>query len=117
MDHRTEADDLAPTTGSDEAACDVCAYAARESWWGPGRTHHNTCHRTWSSLAEGHCVVCCNHFANVKAFDAHLGPDGCRPPAEILRKDGRPRLTPRLSKWGTTWRFRPEFAKATPSEQ
>ena len=100
-------------------ACEVCTYADAHSWFGPGRTHHKRCHRTWESKIEGHCTMCCEHFANVKSFDAHLTAEGCRHPSDVIRKDGRPRLTTRVTAAGTTWRLafygtRPDFG-ASPS--
>lgn len=64
--------------------------------------------------------MCCAHFANVKSFDAHLVADddseviSCQDPAKLIRRDGRPRLTTRHTRWGVTWRLafygtRPEF--------
>jgi hypothetical protein len=104
---------------NDASSCEVCDHARKHSWFGPklapARSHCRHCHRSWASLVEGHCTICCAHFANVKAFDAHLTEDGCRPPAEVIRKDGRPRLTTRTSRYGITWRLafygqRPDFA-------
>ena len=57
----------------------------------------------------------------MKAFDAHLITDEdtdevrCVAPSGITRKDGRPRLSTRNTRWGTTWRWafygtRPDFA-------
>lgn len=73
------------------------------------------CHRSWTSLAEGHCHGCCRHFANTKAFDAHLDEDAhCRDPETILRKDQRLKFIKRITTWGTTWKLafygqRPDF--------
>jgi len=98
--------------------CAPCEYAKIHHWWGPAlapaRSHCARCHRSWASLIEGHCTICCAHFANVKAFDAHLTEEGCRPPASVIRRDGRPRLTTRETPYGTTWRIafygeRPDF--------
>jgi len=108
-------------TGMTTPDCPICAFADTHHWWGPdlapARSHCRDCHRSWASLVEGHCPTCHEHFANVKAFDAHLLEDGCRPPVEVIRKDGRPRLTTRTTRYGVTWRVafygtRPEFAGA-----
>ena len=101
--------------------CSVCKHVDEHGWYGPSikpaRSHCRRCHRSWASLVEGHCTMCCEHFANVKAFDAHLLEEGCRPPAEVIRKDGRPRLTQRKGPFGITWRLafygtRPDFDAA-----
>lgn len=99
--------------------CEICAFAKIHHWWGPGlkpaRSHCSTCHRSWTSLAEGHCPQCCRHFAKYAAFDAHLDEDAhCIDPETITRADGRPRFAKKVSAWGTTWKIafygqRPDF--------
>lgn len=74
--------------------CPVCAYAVEHGWWGPGHqgTHCRSCHRSWTSTAQAHCVVCCAHFVTDGVAGMHwrgghhvdpatveglfLGPDG-----------------------------------------
>jgi hypothetical protein len=120
----TTPDITAPATK--KLPCPICAYASEHHWWGPelapARSHCSDCHRSWTSLVEGHCTLCCENFANIKAFDAHLAPEGgCVPPESVIRRDGRPRLSSRTSKWGRTWKLafygtRPDFSGESASD-
>jgi hypothetical protein len=88
--------------------CNVCEYANKHAWWGPdlapARSHCRDCHRSWASLTEGHCAMCCGHFANEKSFDAHLLEEsGCVDPGTLLRRDGRPRFILRERPFGKVW--------------
>jgi len=112
----------ADAISSETEECRICSYCSENGWWGPdlapAKTHCSRCHRSWASTVEGHCSICCAHFANVKAFDAHLlEAGGCTDPASITRKDGRPRLTTRETPYGVTYRLafygvKPDFIKA-----
>jgi hypothetical protein len=88
--------------------CKICAYALIHHWFGPiagGKgSHCIDCCRTWTSKVEGHCAVCCAHFANPRAFDMHFGRDDEHlDPATAKRRDGQPRFIARVRPGGTTW--------------
>jgi hypothetical protein len=92
---------------AEAAGCEPCKHAVLEGWWGPlpggCRTHCSTCHRSWSSLREAHCTLCCRHFVSHKVADRHWGPDGCMDPATMLKRDGRPWFQARERPGGVTW--------------
>lgn len=100
------ADQVEPTPTQD---CGICAYSAEHGHWGPqlrpDRSHCRDCHVSWTSLREAHCRTCCAHFANPKAFDAHMFMEGCKPPETVMRRDGTPRFTTREGRAGTVWRL------------
>lgn len=102
-----------------EVTCPTCAFAGENGWWGniaPARTHCRGCHRFWGNskgdpgphgrgagLREAHCAACHEHFLTPEAFYLHMTAAGCRPPAEVLRRDGKPKLAQRETRWGTAW--------------
>lgn len=87
--------------------CPTCEFAVTNGWWGriaPFRSHCRNCHRfSMPSMREGHCAGCCAHFATTEAFDYHLAPEGCRPPGELRRQDGKARLVARTRAQGVVW--------------
>lgn len=91
--------ELTPRQIADRASldCTVCDYAQAHGDWGPDikpdKTHCSRCHRSWRSYREAHCVVCCRHFINSNAADAHRVEDGCRNPSSLTRRDGKPKFT------------------------
>jgi len=61
--------------------CEVCAYAAKHVWYGPGfvGSHCRYCHRNWKSKIQAHCVAhvgdgrCCEHFVSNGVANFHWG--------------------------------------------
>ena len=47
--------------------------------------------------------MCCAHFTNTKAFDAHLLEEGCQAPGSIMRRDGQPKFIIRERSFGPVW--------------
>jgi hypothetical protein len=100
-----------PNTAAEEAhdaaSCVVCAHARKHSWWGPAlapaKSHCRDCHRSWASSREGHCTRCHAHFADVRAFDYHIGEGACNDPSSAARADGRPRLIAKERPFGVVW--------------
>jgi hypothetical protein len=94
------------TNHPEQPSCEACDHVREHGWLGhgrPARSHCKDCHRDWNSLQEGHCARCCRHFANVSAFDAHLTRHGCTDPQQLARRDGRPRMRRKESRFGETW--------------
>lgn len=93
--------------GGTDSTCEPCAHAAKHAWWGPSlapaRSHCRDCHRSWASPREGHCTRCHAHFSDVRAFDYHMGEEGCSDPALAQRADGRPRLVLKERAFGGVW--------------
>lgn len=61
--------------------CKLCMHAALFGHWGPllaeikALTHCRYCHRSWSSVKEAHCRVCCTQFASNEAASFHWVDD------------------------------------------
>lgn len=78
--------------------CEPCEHASLHGWWGSSiaGTHCRGCHRSWTGLAEGHCMVCHLHFGKGDdAWNAHLDGERHRTLAELtglLTEAGKPRF-------------------------
>src|SRR5262245_61819697 len=94
--------------------CRYCEYSKDHGWWGPplaellgrpGGTHCIRCHRSWMSLTEAHCTLCCEHFSTHRTADRHrVGRgDRCGNPATMCRPDGQPLFRKREAPLGVTW--------------
>lgn len=95
--------------------CEPCTRAVEEAWFGPiDGTHCKKCHRTWSSIKEAHCPMCCRHFSSDTAAQAHKrGVDrvSCVDPSKVGPTEENPtrkRLEAFEGPSGTTWRFETE---------
>ena len=66
----------APPWPPPDRSCPVCAYADEDGWWGPAHhgTHCRGCHRSWTSLAQAHCVTCHQQFVSATVADRHMSP-------------------------------------------
>lgn len=89
--------------------CRPCMHAAIFGWWGPplkelnASTHCKRCHRSWSSIKEAHCTVCCTQFASNEAAQYHWVDDKHLDPAEARRDKkagGGPRYIEQESPFG-----------------
>lgn len=85
----------------------MCARVGREGWLGQPGSHCRRCHRSWVSLVEGHCSLCCAHFTSVGAFDLHVTAVGCVPPGSVRWRSGVRKGLAKLKvverKSGPTW--------------
>jgi hypothetical protein len=76
------------------------------------------CDRRWGGDRQAHCPTCCAHFGSLRAFDLHLGPlpasgpQSCRDPARLRRRDGTPKLVDHDGVWLEPAR-KSEWAAAT----
>jgi hypothetical protein len=94
-----------------QQACDICNHAQMHGSWPPGfkGTHCATslrsgvigCHRSWTSLAQVHCVTCHGQFATNGVADLHWcdsrrdhkGRAGVHlDPATVKDSTGKPKL-------------------------
>ena len=100
-----------PTPLAPDAAvesCSICTYIKEHHQHPSGvswNSHCHDCHRSWASPVEGHCTVCCRHFAGYPAFDAHFVGGLHADPATVTREDGKPKFAFRKSPYGITWRI------------
>lgn len=87
--------------------CDACEHAVLHGWWGElphgSITHCSSCHRSWGSKREVHCVSCCEHFVSPRVADAHRRNGACEDPATATLTDGRLRFSARERPGGVTW--------------
>lgn len=99
--------------------CPPCTHAIIFGSWGrplhdgvKAATHCRRCHRSWRSLREAHCAVCCGHFSSNEAASFHWN-DGSRgspgkhiPPEDCMRAEGKgPRYTTIETEFGPTWQL------------
>lgn len=99
--------------------CPPCTHAVIFGSWGRplhdglrAATHCHRCHRSWRSLREAHCTVCCSHFASNEAASFHWDESGKGGPAkhthpEECRRAGTkgPRYTTIDTEFGPTWQL------------
>lgn len=75
----------------DRTACGICPDVPGMGWKVPEVTHCRDCGFTWplSRTRYQHCVRCHETFGGDEAATRHLNREGnCRPPAEVLHRDG-----------------------------
>jgi hypothetical protein len=72
-----------------ERRCLTCAYADRNGSWPTDHhgTHCRTCHRSWVSRAQVHCVLCHENFATHGVADLHWPRAGHVHPSEVPKLD------------------------------
>jgi hypothetical protein len=86
------------STVLDDHSCAICLL----DWW-DGFSHCPDCHRSWQGHAQAHCAGCCRHFLSDSSFDLHLEGAGCRNPATIRARNGRPLFKRTHLKDGDAW--------------
>jgi hypothetical protein len=71
--------------GDEQTICPTCSYADRVGCWPNSSqgTHCAGCHRSWSGIAEAHCMVCHEHFSAPTVYDKHRKGTACMSPAAM----------------------------------
>lgn len=63
------------------------------------------CENRWSGLSAAHCSACHRTFTGITAFDIHRVGSQCTNPADILGRDGQPRLAPVQKPYWSGWGY------------